>query len=64
MKPSVLTINGAILIFIGMVMVFIHTRAYGGNFVPQTTPEAIADLICAIFILTGFVMHSIGKSLK
>jgi hypothetical protein len=63
MNGLIFRINGALLIIIGLVGTFYQTHAYGNHTIPQTTPEAISDLICVLFVLTGLVLQTIGSAL-
>jgi hypothetical protein len=63
MNRNVFLWNGAVLMVIGMVMASTSTKAFGNHFIPETTPEALADLIGMIVTLTGFVLYTVGRAL-
>ena len=63
MNRNVFIVNGFGLILASIMLNFIATRGYGNNLLPQTTPEAITDLIVTFIILTGFVLVTIGRAL-
>jgi hypothetical protein len=64
MKRNSLVINGRVLLVLGVILTIVTTKAYGNNFVAQTVPEALTDLAHVIVALTGYVMVTVGKSIK
>jgi len=64
MRGSIFVINGAVLIVLSIIMGIISTRAYGNNLVPTTTPEALNDLILALFLLTGSTFIVVGRTIN
>ena len=58
-------INGGFwLCLIGGVMAAFQTYLHGNHDIPQSTSEAICDLICCLIVLTGFVLVTIGRAMK
>lgn len=64
MKGNLLIGTGIVLMIISIVGAIVSTKAYGGNLVPQSTPEALNDLVVAMFLLTGVVMHTVGRTIN
>lgn len=63
MKREPFITTGIFLVLLAVAMAHYQTIKYGGNFVPQSTPEALADMICIMIILTGSVLATIGRAL-
>ena len=64
MKHTPFLYNGTALLIAGIVFGIIETFQYGCNNIPQTTPEAICDLIVVIICIAGIVLITVGKSIK
>jgi hypothetical protein len=63
MNRNTFIANG-IFLFVGTIaLTYYQTKAYGSNFVPQSTPEAIVDAICILMFLTGYVLATIGLAI-
>lgn len=63
MKREPFISQGLFLCILAVAMAWFQTREYGGNIVPRSTPEALADLICILVMLTGVVLCTIGRAL-
>lgn len=63
MNRNVFIRSGITLLILTFIMSLVSTIAYGGNFVPRTTPEAIHDLTKTLMLLTGFVMAVVGNAM-
>lgn len=61
---NALTLNGTVLLILTVIGSIVTTRAYGGNFVAQTVPEAITDLLIGVVFLNGYVMVTVGRMIK
>jgi hypothetical protein len=48
---------------IGLIYTYAQTAGFGYHGIPQSATEAITDLSCVIFILTGVVLLTIGNAL-
>ena len=63
MKREPFITTGIVLVSLSVAMAMFQTKWYGGNLVPQSTPEALADMICVMVMLTGSVLATIGRAL-
>ena len=61
MNEKILIRNGNILLTIGVIM---SIGQYINNPIPQSAQEAILYLGNTIFILTGYVLSTIGYALR
>jgi len=55
--------NGIFLTVFNCIGNYYQIKAYGNNFVPQSTPEAITAAIWMLGILTGYVLATIGLAI-
>jgi hypothetical protein len=46
-----------------MIMTHTQTKAWGGHFIPESTPEAICDLICVLWLFLAVIFLTIGNAL-
>lgn len=63
MNRNVFLYNGIGLLIVGTIMAHAQTKAWGGHFIPQSTPEAICDLICVLWLLLAVTFVTIGNAL-
>jgi hypothetical protein len=64
MNGYVLRFYGSLICIVAMFLTTTQTRLFGGNIIPQSTPEAICDLICTLWILVGVVLVAVGHSIE
>lgn len=63
MNRNIFIWNGLCLLIVGFWITHNQTKAWGGHYLPQSTTEAICDLICVIWILVGVIFMTIGNAL-
>jgi hypothetical protein len=63
MNRNVFIYNGIWLLFTGAALTAIQTKAWGGHFIPESTPEAICDLISALWLFLAAIFLTIGNAL-
>ena len=63
MNRSIFITQGLVLSVAGMILLGIEYQKYGANEIPRTTAEAVIYLMCALVILTGYVLGVIGAAM-
>jgi hypothetical protein len=64
MNGRVLYYNGVIICIAAIYLTVRQAYLFGGNIVPQSTSEAICDLVCTMWILVGIVLVAVGHAIE